>query len=131
MRRRLAAWIPTRPGEGLESAPTRPIHRGASGNAPGSGSAELTKLEIRPDLDHDEIAGWRRRGHRDADARRGARILSRSLGASLLCPQSSRRTTVSRYGLGSEVGRDELKAAQSREWSARRRLIRCISLNLT
>ena len=31
-------------------------------------------LEIRPDLDHDEIAGWRRRGHRDADARRGARI---------------------------------------------------------
>src|SRR5216684_3729946 len=45
---------------------------GASGNAPGSGTAELTKLEIRPDLDHDEIAGWRRRGHRDADARRGA-----------------------------------------------------------
>src|SRR5712691_7925820 len=31
-------------------------------------------LEIRPDLDHDEIAGWRRRGHRDADARRGARF---------------------------------------------------------
>src|SRR5712692_5844264 len=55
---------------------------GASGNAPGSGTAELTKLEIRPDLDNDEIAGWRRRGHRDADARRGARILSRSLGAS-------------------------------------------------
>ena len=47
---------------------------GAFGNAPGSGTAELTKLEIRPDLDHDEIAGWRRRGHRDADARRGARF---------------------------------------------------------
>src|SRR5713101_934589 len=47
---------------------------GASGNAPGSGTAELTKLEIRPDLDNDEIAGWRRRGHRDADARRGARF---------------------------------------------------------
>src|SRR5258708_2886548 len=31
-------------------------------------------LEIRPDLDNDEIAGWRRRGHRDADARRGARF---------------------------------------------------------
>src|SRR6266568_124941 len=45
----------------------RPIHGGARGNAPGSGTAELTKLEIRPDLDHDEIAGWRRRGHRDAD----------------------------------------------------------------
>src|SRR5260370_42469964 len=47
---------------------------GASGNAPESGTAELTKLEIRPDLDNDEIAGWRRRGHRDADARRGARF---------------------------------------------------------
>ena len=78
-RRNLA--VPTRRGEGPESAPTRPIHGGASGNAPGSGTAELTKLEIRPDLDNDEIAGWRRRGHRDADARRGARILSRSLGA--------------------------------------------------
>src|SRR6266581_4013956 len=31
-------------------------------------------LEIRPDLENDEIAGWRRRGHRDADARRGARF---------------------------------------------------------
>src|SRR6266705_1494632 len=39
-------------------------------------------LEIHPDLENDEIAGWRRRGHRDADARRGARMLSRSLGAS-------------------------------------------------
>ena len=39
-------------------------------------------LEIRLDLENDEIADWRRRGHRDADARRGARILSRSLGAS-------------------------------------------------
>src|SRR6266851_238807 len=55
---------------------------GASGNAPGSGTAELTKFEIPPHLDNDEIAGWRRRGHRDADARRGARIFSRSLGAS-------------------------------------------------
>src|SRR5712691_12814793 len=27
-----------------------------------------------PCLDNDEIAGWRRRGHRDADARRGARF---------------------------------------------------------
>src|SRR5712691_8581528 len=74
--------VATRPGEGPDSAPTRPIHGGGSGNAPGSGTAELTKLEIRPDLDNDEIAGWRRRAHRDADARRGARILSRSLGAS-------------------------------------------------
>jgi hypothetical protein len=47
---------------------------GTSGNAPGSGTAELTKLEIRPCLDNDEIAGWRRRNHRDADARRGARF---------------------------------------------------------
>src|SRR5712691_4802614 len=31
-------------------------------------------LEIRPDLENDEIADWRRRGHRDADARRGARF---------------------------------------------------------
>src|SRR6266581_2480441 len=31
-------------------------------------------LEIRPDLENDEIAGWRRRGHRHADARRGARF---------------------------------------------------------
>src|SRR5712691_6821789 len=31
-------------------------------------------LEIRPDLENNEIAGWRRRGHRDADARRGARF---------------------------------------------------------
>src|SRR5204863_10061026 len=30
--------------------------------------------EIRPDLENDEIADWRRRGHRDADARRGARF---------------------------------------------------------
>src|SRR6266700_5385173 len=67
----------------------RPIHGGARGNAPGSGTAELTKLEIRPDLDHDEIAGWRRRGHRDADARRGARMLSRSLGASATPRHSS------------------------------------------
>src|SRR6266513_1285206 len=37
-------------------------------------------LEIRPDLENDEIADWRR-GHRDADARRGAWISSRSLGA--------------------------------------------------
>jgi len=74
--------VATHPGEGPDSAPTRPIHGGASGNAPGSGTAELTKLEIRPDLDNDEIAGWRRRGHRDADARRGTRMLSRSLGAS-------------------------------------------------
>ena len=47
---------------------------GASGKAPGSGTAELTKLETRPDLERNEIAGWRRRGHRDADARRGARF---------------------------------------------------------
>ena len=66
--------VATRPGEGPDSAPIRPIHGGASGNAPGSGTAELTKLEIRPDLDHDEIAGWRRRGHREAGARRGARF---------------------------------------------------------
>src|SRR5947208_702376 len=52
----------------------RPIDGGASGNPPGSGTAELTKLEIRPDLDNDEIACWRRWGHRDADARRGARF---------------------------------------------------------
>ena len=32
-------------------------------------------LEIRPDLENDEIADWRRRGHRDADARRGARFI--------------------------------------------------------
>jgi len=32
---------------------------GASGNAPGSGTAELTKFEIPPDLGND--AGWRRR----------------------------------------------------------------------
>src|SRR6266571_3594163 len=31
-------------------------------------------LEIRPDLENDKIADWRRRGHRDADARRGARF---------------------------------------------------------
>src|SRR6266702_6830090 len=31
-------------------------------------------LEIRPNLENDEIADWRRRGHRDADARRGARF---------------------------------------------------------
>jgi len=31
-------------------------------------------LEIRPDLENDEIADWRRRGYRDADARRGARF---------------------------------------------------------
>src|SRR5712691_3863787 len=49
--------VATHPGEGPDSAPTRPIHGGASGNAPGSGTAELTKLEIRPDLDNDEIAG--------------------------------------------------------------------------
>ena len=39
-------------------------------------------LEIRPDLENEEIADWRRGGHRDADARRGTRMLSRSLGAS-------------------------------------------------
>ena len=41
-------------------------------------------LEIRPDLENDEIADWRRRGHRDAAARCGARILSPSLGASAM-----------------------------------------------
>ena len=66
--------VATRPGEGPDGAPTRPIHGGASGNAPGPGTADLTKLEIRPDLDYDEIAGWRRRDHRDADARRSARF---------------------------------------------------------
>src|SRR5258708_38460828 len=48
VRRRNRA-VATHPGEGPDSAPTRPIHGGASGNAPGSGTAELTKLEIRPD----------------------------------------------------------------------------------
>src|SRR6266478_10015949 len=38
-RRNLA--VPTRPGEGPESAPTRPIHGGAPGNVPGSGTTEL------------------------------------------------------------------------------------------
>ncbi len=67
--------VATRPGGGPDSAPTRPIHGGASRNAPGSGTPKLTKLDIRPDLGNDEIAGWRRRGHRDADARRGARFI--------------------------------------------------------
>ncbi len=65
--------VATRPGEGPDSAPTRPIHGGASGNAPGSGTAELTKLEIRPDLERNGIAGWRRIASRELDARRGAR----------------------------------------------------------
>src|SRR5260370_15523590 len=44
--------------------------------APRRGSAWswTSTLEIRPDLENDEIADWRRRGHRDADARRGARF---------------------------------------------------------
>ncbi len=90
VRKRRISPIAMRPGEGLLSdhiggAQLGPRERvlvpllgrsmgGASSNAPGSGTAELTKLEIRPDLDNDEIAGWRRRGHRDADARRGARF---------------------------------------------------------
>src|SRR5713226_7801304 len=36
-------------------------------------------LEIRPDLDHDEIAGWRRRGHRDEDRLAGPSVAARTL----------------------------------------------------
>ncbi len=81
--------VPTRLDEGPESAPARPIHGGASGNTPGSGTAELTKLEIRTELERNGIAGSRRIGGREADARRIARVLSRSSGATT--PSSSIR----------------------------------------
>ena len=61
------------------------IHRGAGSGAyrcaarlapraERSAWSWTSTLEIRPDLENDEIADWRRRGHRDADARRGARF---------------------------------------------------------
>src|SRR6266702_685389 len=56
--------------------PAPELHRCAARLAPRaerSAWSWTSTLEIRPDLENDEIADWRRRGHRDADARRGAR----------------------------------------------------------
>jgi hypothetical protein len=55
----------------------------------------MTKLEIRPDLERNGIAGSRRIGGREADARRIARILSRSSGAT--APSSSIRSGITAF----------------------------------
>ncbi len=74
--------VATRPGEGPGSAPIRPIHGGRVRQRAGVRNGRADDARDPPCLDNDEIAGWRRRGHRDAvarghrdaDARRGARF---------------------------------------------------------
>src|SRR5712691_2653658 len=74
-----------RPSVARHGAVEERIHRGAlrsfnrcaarlAPRAERSAWSWTSTLEIRPDLENDEIAGWRRRGHRDADARRSARF---------------------------------------------------------
>src|SRR5207249_8889971 len=74
-------WVRSTNAYIAESAPELQPMCGEAPRAEGSAWSWTSTLEICPDLENDEIAGWRRRGHREADARRGARILPRSLGA--------------------------------------------------
>jgi hypothetical protein len=69
-------------------------------------------LEIRPDLENDEIAGWRRRGHRDADARRGA----------IFYPVVGRYRTTATWRLSFHCG---MNAADTSAWRGIR--IGCVS----
>ena len=69
--------VATRPGEGPDSAPIRPILGGRVWQRAGVRNGRADDARDPPCLDNDEIAGWRRRGHRDANARRGARFYRR------------------------------------------------------